>query len=75
MQTQEVRTRILRRPVIEEITGLARSTIYAAIADGTFPKPIHLGPRAVGWLETDIDQWLAERVAASRQPAVVEAKP
>jgi len=69
MQTQEAKTRILRRPVIEEITGLARSTIYAAIAAGTFPRPIHLGPRAVGWLETDIDQWLAARVAASRANA------
>jgi prophage regulatory protein len=68
MNTQEAKTRILRRPVIEEITGLKRSTIYAAIAAGTFPKPIHLGPRAVGWLETDIDQWLADRVAASRVP-------
>lgn len=66
MSTQEAKTRILRRPVIEEITGLRRSTIYAAIAAGTFPKPIHLGPRAVGWLETEVDQWLAERVAQSR---------
>ena len=66
MENQEAKKRILRRPHVEEMTGLRRSTIYAAIAAGTFPKPIHLGARAVGWLEGEIDQWLAERVAQSR---------
>jgi prophage regulatory protein len=69
METQDTRKRILRRPVVEGITGLRRSTIYAAIAAGTFPKPIHIGARAVGWLENDIDQWLTQRVAESRSSA------
>jgi prophage regulatory protein len=66
MQALNNKTRVLRRPIVEEVTGLRRSTIYAAIAAGTFPRPIHLGPRAVGWLESDVDQWLAQRVAHSR---------
>jgi len=57
---------ILRRPEVSSRTGLARSTLYAAIAAGRFPPPVKIGPRSVGWLETEIQSWLAERVAASR---------
>lgn len=58
--------RILRRRQVEERVGLSCSTIYAAIAAGTFPKPIQLGAQSVGWLESEIDTWVRERVAASR---------
>lgn len=57
---------ILRRPEVEGKTGLARSTLYAAIAAGKFPAPIRLGARSVGWLADEVDGWLAERIAASR---------
>ncbi len=57
---------ILRRPQVESRTGLSRSTIYARIQDGTFPRPILLGARAVGWLEHEIDGWLDRRIKASR---------
>lgn len=53
--------RILRRPEVENRTGLSRSTIYAMMADGTFPKPIRLGKRAVGWRDSDIAAWLDSR--------------
>jgi prophage regulatory protein len=53
---------ILRRKQVESRTGLSRSTIYLRIKKGTFPKPIKLGERAVGWLEQEIDSWLDERV-------------
>ena len=59
--------RILRRPEVQNRTGLARSTIYAGMAAGWFPKSIPLGERAVGWAESEIAAWLesrkAERVA------------
>jgi len=42
----------LRRKQVETRTGLSRSTIYQTIKDGVFPKPVPLGPRAVGWLES-----------------------
>lgn len=45
-------------PKVKERTGLSRSTIYAKIAQGTFPKPVCLGARAVGWLESEIDEWI-----------------
>ena len=57
---------ILRLPQVKARTGLSRSTIYLRIADGTFPKPISLGARAVGWLESDIENWLGKRIALSR---------
>jgi prophage regulatory protein len=38
-------------------TGLGRSTIYRLVADGSFPSPVKLGPRAVAWRWTDIESW------------------
>ena len=68
-------TRILRRRQVEALIGLRRSAIYAAVAAGRFPRPIKLGPRCVGWLEHEVNGWIAERVAESRQGSVVEPKP
>lgn len=57
---------ILRLPAVKNRTGLSRSSIYLRITNGEFPKPIPLGGRAVGWLEEDIDNWLAQKVEESR---------
>lgn len=53
---------ILRRKQVEFRTGLSRSTIYLRMKNGTFPKPINLGARAVGWLENEIEAWLISRI-------------
>lgn len=58
---------ILKLPATCERTGKSRSSIYQSIADGTFPRPIKLGPRAVGWLEDEVDAWIQQRVEASRK--------
>ncbi|EGR2120038.1 AlpA family phage regulatory protein [Vibrio metoecus] len=58
--------RIIRLPSVIQKTGLSRSSIYLRIAQGDFPKSISLGVRAVGWLEQDIEQWLDERISASK---------
>lgn len=55
--------KILRRKQVEELTGLSRSTIYALMAEDDFPKPIQLGPRSVGWLESDLTDWINGRIA------------
>lgn len=60
---------VLRLPKVTTRTGLSRSTIYSRINDGSFPRPISLGARAVGWLESDIESWLSSRVEASRKDA------
>lgn len=57
---------ILRRPQVQQRTSLSRSTLYQYIKDGEFPKSMALGPRSVGWLESDISDWIAERVTISR---------
>lgn len=59
----------LRRNMVEQRTGLKRSTIYKHMREGTFPNPIRIGPRMVAWLESDIEKWQAEQVAASRATA------
>jgi prophage regulatory protein len=53
---------ILRRKQVEERTGLSRSTIYLRIQEGSFPRPVNLGARAVGWLENEIEEWLVVRL-------------
>lgn len=55
-------TRILRRREVQKRTGLARSTLYAAIARAEFPPPIRLGLRAVGWVEKEVDAWIDQRI-------------
>ncbi len=57
---------ILRLPAVIARTGLSRSTIYLRISNDDFPAPISLGGRAVGWVESDIDDWLAEKIESSR---------
>ena len=58
---------ILRRPTVENRTGLSRSTIYLEIKAGTFPKPIAIGKRARGWIESEIDDWITKRIQQSRE--------
>jgi len=58
--------KLLRLPEVKATTGLSKSTIYARIAEGTFPKQIPLGPRLVVWVESEIQNWIAEQVAATR---------
>jgi prophage regulatory protein len=55
--------KILRRGEVEQATGLPRATIYDKIAKGTFPRPIKLGKRSVGWLEAEISAWQKARIA------------
>ncbi len=57
---------ILRLPAVKTRTGLSRSTIYLRISKNEFPAPISLGGRAVGWVELDINNWLAEKIKAAR---------
>lgn len=61
--------RILRIKQLSTIIGLARSTIYDRLNpnsprhDPSFPKPIRLGMTSVGWLQTEVDQWIQSKVS------------
>lgn len=67
--TEQSREALLRRKQVEARTGLTRSTIYALISEGKFPKSIPLVGRTVAWTESSIDRWIAERIAASNEVA------
>ncbi len=64
--TSNINTRILRLPEVKQRIGLCRSSIYERIKAGNFPKNIRLGARSVGWLESEIESWIADRINASR---------
>lgn len=55
---------LARLPTVLKVTGLGRSTIYRWVADGSFPPPVRLGPRAVAWRWSDLDEWTRSRSAA-----------
>lgn len=55
--------RFLRRPQVEEMTGLPESSLYAEMAKGAFPKPIKISANRVAWLEEDVAAWQAARLA------------
>ena len=57
---------MLRFPTVKARTGLSRSTIYLRISRGTFPAPVSLGGRAVGWIEAEVHAWLTARIAQRR---------
>lgn len=57
---------ILRLPAVKARTGLSRSSIYQHVADGSFPRPVSLGARAVGWVESDIEGWISRKITESR---------
>ena len=61
---------ILRLPAVKTRTGLSRSTIYLRVSQGTFPKPVSLGARAVGWVEAEIQEWLQQQIETSRKANV-----
>ena len=60
-----MQAQILRRKDVESMVGLSRSTIYKLMNQGLFPKPIRLGPRAVGWRISDIENWINQQAARS----------
>ena len=61
-----LRIRFLRLPEVLARTGLSRSTIYVRLEQGLFPRPVSLGVRAVGWIESEVDEWIRRRIAESR---------
>jgi len=54
--------RLVRLKEVIDCTGLGRSTIYKYVAQGTFPKPVSLGDRCVGWVESEVHDWILTRI-------------
>lgn len=60
---------ILRLPNVQSRVKKSRSSIYLEMSRGDFPKPIKLGPRSVGWLESEVDEWIEKQIKKSRGSA------
>jgi prophage regulatory protein len=56
----------LRLPEVKAVTGLSKTSLYGLIRDRNFPAPVRVGPRAVAWVKSEVKQWAANRVLASR---------
>jgi len=59
--------KFIRLPEVKNKTGLSRSSIYLRMSNAEFPQSISLGSRAVGWLESDINEWLELCIATSKR--------
>jgi prophage regulatory protein len=57
---------LIRLPEVLRRTSLSKTTVYQMIADQSFPSKINLGGKAIAFLSHEVDQWIADRVAASR---------
>jgi prophage regulatory protein len=57
---------VLRLAQVQSRTGLSRSSIYQKISEGSFPLQVSLGPRSVGWIESEIDDWVEKQILRSR---------
>lgn len=55
----------LRRPAVEALIGLSRTTIYEMMKRGEFPRPVRITGKAVAWPESAISEWQASRPVAA----------
>ena len=60
--------RIIRLPQVKDLVGLGKTVIYSKIKAGDFPKPIKLGRRLSGWLESEVQYWIQLQIIANREP-------
>ena len=58
--------RLIKRIEVESRTGLGRSSMYEQIKEERFPKPIKIGQRSVAWIESEIDDWIKEKINYQR---------
>ena len=58
---------LIRLPDVMKITGFGRSQIYKLINIGEFPKQIQISPGSVAWLESELEEWMEERIRLSRE--------
>ena len=63
---QPIKERFLDLNEVKHRTGLGKSTIYNMITNGTFPKQRAITVRRVGWLESEIDKWIASKIVLSK---------
>ena len=62
-------TRLIRFPEVMNRTGYGKAWIYRLISEGLFPKPIKIGTRAIAFVESEVDEWIASAIERSRKNA------
>jgi prophage regulatory protein len=67
MTPERTRPSLIRLEAVKARTCLSRSTIYAYMREGRFPQPVSISERCVAWIESEIDAWIADRIAATRK--------
>lgn len=69
----EVVMKLIKLKDVMDITGLGRSTIYKYITEATFPKPVSLGKKSVAWVESEVQEWIMERIEDRDKDALAVA--
>ena len=64
-------SKFLRLPQVIDRTGYRKTVIYERIQQGDFPRPVKLGPRAVAWLDSEVEEWMRSRLKARDAEEVV----
>lgn len=67
--------RLIRLKEVMRVTGLARSTVYKYIAEESFPKPVSLGERSVGWVDDEVQDWIMAKVEERNVAQSTAVKP
>lgn len=65
--------KLIKLKDVMDITGLGRSTIYKYITEATFPKPVSLGKKSVAWVESEVQEWIMERIEDRDKDALAVA--
>ncbi|PHM63350.1 helix-turn-helix transcriptional regulator [Xenorhabdus ishibashii] len=66
MTMAALKTSLIRLPEVQRRTSYSKAWIYKLISDGEFPQQVKIGPRSVAFIESEIDDWIAQRIAESR---------
>jgi prophage regulatory protein len=73
-QTGARNIRLLRLPEVCRITGLGRAMIYRLQAKKRFPQSVKVTDYAVAWIDSEVQAWVSQRVAACRDPGALTSK-
>ncbi|MBE0149618.1 AlpA family transcriptional regulator [Serratia sp. PL7] len=58
---------LIRLPDVQRRTGYSKAWIYRLMSQGKFPTSVKIGTRAIAFVESEIDEWVNERIAESRK--------
>ncbi|EKO3838460.1 DNA-binding protein [Vibrio harveyi] len=66
--------RMMRLKEVMHICGLSRASIYSFMEDGSFPQPVSLGARAIGWRYQDLQDWIHEKIQERDEKLIKQAE-